>query len=510
MSEDALADEIRHAVEAPSTRIVVVGGGVAGLVVARECARPGFAVTLLEASGRVGGSVAPLELDGLTLDAGAESFATRGGHVAALLESLGLSDDVVQPNAAGAWVRHGSRSVPLPKAGLLGIPSSPLARDVVAAIGRRGAFRAYLDRLKPVLKIGQEKRLGALVRQRMGDKVLDLLVAPVVTGVYSASPDDLDVDVVAPGLNAALTRLGSLSGAVGELRSTAKAGSAVGHRGPATPDDAFARSFNSLGQLALQGVQVSARATDLSTGAVLFSVDDHVVMPTASIGKVLLLVEVAARLESGQLSPLVQLDRLPQDAAGDSGIWQHLQVPALPVADLAALVGASSDNLATNVLLRRVGLEAVSARTEALGLTRTGLLDLARDHRGPDDAPQLSVGSANELTWLFSALARGEVVDAATSQRVISWLSLNSDFSLVSSAFGLDPHSHRHAEHGILLVNKTGIDAGVRSEVGVLRGPNAGVTYAVSTYFDDTELPERLAVIEGMRTVGIDLLEYVF
>ncbi|MFF2050734.1 serine hydrolase [Leifsonia sp. NPDC058194] len=282
------------------------------------------------------------------------------------------------------------------------------------------------------------------------------------------------------------------------------------HRGPATSDDPFSRSFNSLGQLALQGVQVSARATDLSTGAVLFSVDDHVVMPTASIGKVLLLVEVAARLESGQLSPLAQLDRLPQDAAGDSGIWQHLQVPALPVADLAALVGASSDNLATNVLLRRVGLEAVSARTEALGLTRTGLLDLVRDHRGPDDAPQLSVGSANELTWLFSSLARGEIVDAATSQRVISWLSLNSDFSLVSSAFGLDPHSHRTAEHGILLVNKTGIDAGVRSEVGVLRGPNAGVTYAVSTYFDDTELPDRLAVIEGMRTVGIDLLEYVF
>jgi beta-lactamase class A len=282
------------------------------------------------------------------------------------------------------------------------------------------------------------------------------------------------------------------------------------HRGPATAADAFARSFNSLGQLALQGVQVSARATDLSTGAVLFSVDDHVVMPTASIGKVLLLVEVAARLQSGQLSPLVQLDRLPQDAAGDSGIWQHLQVPALPVADLAALVGATSDNLATNVLLRRVGLEAVSARTEALGLTRTALLDLVRDHRGPDDAPQLSVGSANELTWLFSALARGEVVDAATSQRVISWLSLNSDFSLVSSAFGLDPHSHRQAEHGILLVNKTGTDAGVRSEVGVLRGPSAGVTYAVSTYFDDTELPDRLAVIDSMRTVGLDLLEYVF
>ncbi len=227
LDHDALAAEVRHAVEAPATRIAVVGGGVSGLVVARECARPGFEVTVLEASGRVGGSVAPLELDGLTLDAGAESFATRGGHVAALLQDLDLTEEIVTPNPAGAWVRNGTRSVPLPKAGLLGIPSSPLASDVVAAIGWGGALRAYLDLLMPVLKIGTERRLGTLVRKRMGSKVLDELVSPVVTGVYSANPDDLDVDVVAPGLNAALTRLGSLSGAVGELRSSAKAGSAV-------------------------------------------------------------------------------------------------------------------------------------------------------------------------------------------------------------------------------------------------------------------------------------------
>ncbi|WP_426625968.1 protoporphyrinogen/coproporphyrinogen oxidase [Leifsonia sp. McL0607] len=245
---DAVAAEVRHAVEAPATRVAVVGGGVSGLVVARESARPGFEVTVLEASGRVGGSVAPLELDGLRLDAGAESFATRGGHVAALLEDLGLGEEIVAPNPVGAWVRNGARSVPLPKAGLLGIPSSPLASDVVAVIGWGGAVRAYLDRLLPVLKIGQERRLGTLVRKRMGSKVLDELVSPVVTGVYSANPDELDVDVVAPGLNAALTRLGSLSGAVGELRSSAKAGSAVqGVRGgmwrlpAALADDIVAR-----------------------------------------------------------------------------------------------------------------------------------------------------------------------------------------------------------------------------------------------------------------------------
>ncbi|MDR5707903.1 serine hydrolase [Agromyces sp. LY-1358] len=271
----------------------------------------------------------------------------------------------------------------------------------------------------------------------------------------------------------------------------------------------FSRGFSALGDLALAGVQVSARATDLATGRVLFSVDDHVVMPTASIGKVLLLVEVAARLDGASTEALTVLDRSPRDAVGDSGIWQHLQSPSLPVADLAALIGASSDNLATNVLLRYTGLEAVRARTEALGLTRTALLDLVRDHRGPDDAPQLSIGSAKELTWLFASLARGEIVSPEVSQRVVGWLSLNADLSMVASAFGLDPLAHRMPDHGVLLMNKTGTDGGVRSEAGVLRGPRASVAYAVSTYFADTQLSSRLAVLDGMHQVGLDLLEYV-
>ncbi|MRG59843.1 serine hydrolase [Agromyces sp. CFH 90414] len=275
------------------------------------------------------------------------------------------------------------------------------------------------------------------------------------------------------------------------------------------PNEDFSRGFAALGELALAGVQVSARATDLATGRVLFSVDDHVVMPTASIGKVLLLVEVASRLTGASAEAFTVLDRAPRDAVGDSGIWQHLQSPSLPIADLAALIGANSDNLATNVLIRYVGLEAVRARTEALGLTRTALLDLVRDHRGPDDAPQLSIGSAKELTWLFAALARGEVVSPEVSQRVVGWLSLNSDLSMVASAFGLDPLAHRMPDHNVLLMNKTGTDGGVRSEVGVLRGPRASVSYAVSTYFADTQLSSRLSVLEGMRQVGLDLLEYV-
>jgi beta-lactamase class A len=275
------------------------------------------------------------------------------------------------------------------------------------------------------------------------------------------------------------------------------------------PGESFSRGFQALGYLARNGVQVSARAADLATGRELFSVDDYVVMPTASIGKVLLLVEVAARLRGPEMSALALLERDVTGPVGDSGTWQHLQVPTLPISDIAALIGSTSDNLATNVLLHSVGLDAVRARAEELGLSRSGLLDLVRDHRGPDDAPGLSVGSMKELTWLFSELARGEVVDAETSRRVVGWLSLNTDLSLVASAFGLDPLAHRETDHGLTLFNKTGADTGLRAEAGVLRGPRAGVAYAVAASYTDTDLQTRLAVIEAMRVIGSDLLEYV-
>ena len=271
----------------------------------------------------------------------------------------------------------------------------------------------------------------------------------------------------------------------------------------------FSGTFGALGRLAFEGAQVSASVMDLNSGKTLVAIDDRIVLPTASIGKILLLIEVSARLTSRDFSGFAIIDKTPRDAVGDSGIWQHLQAPSLPVADLATLVGGTSDNLATNVLLRQVGLESVRARTESLGLQRTALLDLVRDSRGPDDAPQLSVGSTAELSWLFGALARNEIVDALTSQRVMGWLSLNSDLSLVASAFGLDPLSHRGADHNMLLVNKTGSDVGVRAEAGALRGANRAVSYAVSVQFNDDGLAARLRVLEAMRVVGTDLLEYI-
>ena len=214
---------------ADSADFVIVGGGIGGLVLARRLVLGGARVIVLEASGSLGGTVARQRIGGIDVDAGAESFATRGGTVAALGKSLRLGDDVVEPNPAGAWLQTATGSAfPLPENSLLGIPGSPLAKDVVAIIGGRAGTRAFFETLIPSFYGAKAKTLGELVRKRMGRNVLDQLVRPIARGVHSADADELILDQAVPGLRQAIVREGSLGRAVLALRETsARAGSAV-------------------------------------------------------------------------------------------------------------------------------------------------------------------------------------------------------------------------------------------------------------------------------------------
>jgi protoporphyrinogen/coproporphyrinogen III oxidase len=199
---------------------VVVGGGVSGLLAARTLARAGVRTTVLEASGAWGGCVGSHTVAGLTLDSGAESFATRSSAVADLAAELGIAGSIVAPNPGGAWVQLPDGPRELPRTGVLGIPANPWDPEVRRSLGLAGSLRASLDKLLPASlgTTAEATSVAALVRARMGRRVLERLVAPVVGGVHTADPDVLDIDMVAPGLRAGIRDHGSLAGAVAAQR----------------------------------------------------------------------------------------------------------------------------------------------------------------------------------------------------------------------------------------------------------------------------------------------------
>lgn len=270
---------------------VVVGGGISGLIAARDLARAGFDVTVLEAAEAFGGCVGTHRVAGLDLDSGAESYATRSPAVPKLLEELGLQERIAAPDPSGAWLQldgpdPAKAAQRMPQTGLLGIPADPRAEEIARAIGRTGVARAALDRVLPMAPLLRREKvsLGEIVRSRMGEAVLKRLVTPVVGGVYSADPDVLDADSVAPGLRKAMAEHGSLGAAVGAMRRAAPAGSTVASLkgGMGTLTSALTADLAELGATLLAatpatGIERSGTGFRIHTGAGMHDADALVV-----------------------------------------------------------------------------------------------------------------------------------------------------------------------------------------------------------------------------------------
>lgn len=247
----------------------------------------------------------------------------------------------------------------------------------------------------------------------------------------------------------------------------------------------------------------SVKLIDVGSRRTLFDRNAAAVLPTASVGKVLLLLEVARQIEAGLLDPTSSLGRTGEDEVYDSGLWQFLAVDNLAVADLAVLVGAVSDNLATNVLLRTIGVEAVNRTAAEVGFAVTRLNDRVRIERTVEHPWTLSSGSAAELASFMATLATKSVINEETSGLVLSWLSAGVDLSMVAQPFGIDPLAHAKGDRGLGLWHKTGTDAGTRADVGLLTGPHSTISYAVIASWDPAGQPDHLdSVLTGMHMIG--------
>lgn len=201
--------------------VAIVGGGVAGLVAARTLLREGDAVTVLEASDQPGGAIRPGDLDGVQIDVGAEAFAITRPETRSLIDELGLGGSVVAPRRSDAHLLLDDGLFAMPHA-MLGVPTSLAASEVVSILGIEAAIQASRLDDEPLLAedlADPTMSLGTLVRLRMGDAVVDRILAPVVGGVHAMHPDLVEADAVIPGLRAAAVEMGSLSAGAARLRA---------------------------------------------------------------------------------------------------------------------------------------------------------------------------------------------------------------------------------------------------------------------------------------------------
>ncbi|SFT38434.1 protoporphyrinogen oxidase [Arthrobacter sp. ov118] len=424
---------------------VVIGGGISGLLAAREFARAGVHTTVLEATDAWGGCVGSHTVAGLTLDSGAESFATRTSAVADLAAELGLDGEIVAPNPGGAWVQLPDGPRELPKTGVLGIPANPWDPEVRRSLGLLGCLRASVDAALPA-RLGTAAgvtSVASLVRRRMGRRVLDRLVAPVVGGVHSADPAVLDVDMVAPGLRAGIRQHGSLAAAVAAQRRGAAAQTA-GPSGPAPGRTAGLQKAGSsvaglrggihtlvtalLADLRRQGVTLlgGTRARSVQRTATGW----HVTTDGATYDAGLLAVAVEGPAAVGLLEGSLQdiADLRPDPGPDVSLVTLVVDLPALDAAPrgTGVLVAPQSPGVQAKALTHGTAKWAWLA--ERTGPGRHVLRLSYGRAEGPGAAPKSRKGGAAAVPRSDEELFRAALADASallsvpvTAGDVVGW-----------------------------------------------------------------------------------------
>ncbi|MGA2164082.1 MAG: hydroxysqualene dehydroxylase HpnE [Solirubrobacteraceae bacterium] len=159
-----------------SSLVVVIGGGLAGIAAALDCADAGARVTLLEVRPRLGGAVYSFERDGLRIDNGQHVFLRCFHAYRALLARLGSESGVeLQRRLEIPLVRPGGEVSVLRRSGL------------PAPLHLAGTLLRYRP-LSPRERLGAVRAALALGRLDLGDPELDRQTLGAWLAAHGQSP----------------------------------------------------------------------------------------------------------------------------------------------------------------------------------------------------------------------------------------------------------------------------------------------------------------------------------
>jgi oxygen-dependent protoporphyrinogen oxidase len=291
---------------------IVIGAGVAGLEAARQLVRRGHDVTVLDEQPHVGGKLRSHVVDGLTLEAGAESLLTRRPEALDLVAAAGRSADLVHPatTGAGVWL---DQLRPLPRQQLLGIPTESSDPDLAALLTDEG-LRRVRDETPP--RASTDVSVAELVGGALGGEVVDRLVEPLLGGVYAGRADQISVDAALPGLRERAVSEGSVVGAAAALRS---ASTAASDGGPA-----FASVVGGLGSLGESVVKACGLRVVRETSAVGVEARPGSWSVTTSDGREMSAAAVVVAVPGFSAAPM--LSAVAPSAAEVAGSLQYASV----------------------------------------------------------------------------------------------------------------------------------------------------------------------------------------
>ncbi len=189
-------------------RVVIIGGGITGLAAANRVLERGYEsgeqvdVTLLEASGRVGGTVQTRERDGFLLESGPDSFISEKPAALELVKRLGLESHLIATNEnhRRSFIVRQGRLRPVPRGFHLLAPAEfwPFVSSDI--FSWHGKARIAMDLVLPRRNSrgDADESLAQFVRRRLGREALERMAQPMIGGIYTADPEKLSLRATMP------------------------------------------------------------------------------------------------------------------------------------------------------------------------------------------------------------------------------------------------------------------------------------------------------------------------
>jgi protoporphyrinogen/coproporphyrinogen III oxidase len=182
--------------------VAVVGGGLAGLTLARDVHRRGRTPLVLEAGSRLGGVIRSEHVDGVLVEGGPDAMLVQKPAALALCRELGLSDEIVATESPRtAFVLADGRLHAFPPDTRLGSPLTRAAAEglTMLSVEERARVVRDFDAPAPPARADDES-VGGFTTRRFGEAFTRRIAQPLLGGIHAGDVDRLSLRALFPTL----------------------------------------------------------------------------------------------------------------------------------------------------------------------------------------------------------------------------------------------------------------------------------------------------------------------